>query len=75
MLFLPADAKPKVLMQWIVPNNIVRPNIVSLGYVSVLIEQRDVIAVDWRWRRMDWARWIRRYTCGKAGKTDEADKD
>ena len=74
MFFLPADAKPKVLMKWIVPNNIVWPNIMSLGYVSVLIEQRDVITVSWRGRRMDWGR-IWRCTSDEAGKADEADKD
>ena len=35
--FLTADAKPNVLMDWIVAHNVVWPEIVSLGDVSVLV--------------------------------------
>ena len=35
--FLAADAKPNVLMDWIVAHNVVWPDIISLGYISVLV--------------------------------------
>jgi hypothetical protein len=45
MFFLTADAEPNVLMNWIVANDVVRPNIVAIGHVAVHVVQSDVIAV------------------------------
>jgi len=73
MSLLAADTEPNVLMDWIVPNDIVWSDIVSLGDVSVLVIQRDVISVERRRRRTNWARCRRigRDTCGKANEADD----
>jgi len=77
MFLLAADTEPNVLMDWIVPNDIVWPDIISLGDVSVLVIQRDVISMERRRRRTNWAgcRRIGRDTCGQPGKANEADDD
>jgi hypothetical protein len=61
--FLAADAKPNVLMNWIVAHNVIWPDIVSLGDVSVLVVQREVISMDRRRRRTNWA------GCWRIGRT------
>lgn len=76
MFLLAAGPKPNVLVDWIVADNVVSPNIISLTHVSVHIVQRDVIAMERRWCR--WHRagrgWICR-TCSEARKTDETNED
>ena len=76
MLHLATDAERNVLMDWIVANDIVWSNIISLGDLAVLVIQREVISMERRRRRTNWTgcRWIGR-TGGQAGKANEDDDD
>jgi hypothetical protein len=62
-------------MQWIVSDDIVRPDIVSLAHVSLLVVQGDVISMEGRRRWLDRCQWLVRDTCGKTGNADEPDDD
>jgi hypothetical protein len=76
MFFLAADAEPNVLVNWIVANDIVCPDIISLGDVSVLIVQREVIPVKRRWRGAYWTGHRRSgRTCDQAGNANERNDD
>jgi hypothetical protein len=74
--FLAVDAKPNVLMNWIVTDDVGRPDIKSIGHVSVNVVQCDVIAMKRRWRRLNRSgpRLICR-TCNERRKTNEVDED
>jgi hypothetical protein len=75
MPFLASDAKPNVLMDGIVPDNIVWPDIISLGYNTILVVERDVISVCRHGRWLHRPRWIFRDTCAKSSEADDADED
>jgi len=77
MFFLPADAEPDVLTQWIVPHNVGRPDIVSPCRVPILVVQSNVISVERRWCRLNRSgrRRIVRDTCGQAGEANKPDND
>jgi hypothetical protein len=72
MSFLPADTEPNVLMNWIVTDDVVRPNVVATRHVSILIVQRDVITVERRWRRLNWSG--RRGICRARAEANPANK-
>jgi hypothetical protein len=75
MPFLASDAKPNVLMEGIIPDNIVWPDIISLGYNTIFVVERDVISVCRRGRWLHRPRWTFRDTCAKSSEADDADKD
>jgi len=72
MSFLPADTEPNVLMDWVVANDVARPNVVATRHVSILIVQRDVITVERRWRRLN--RSGRRRICRARAEANPANK-
>jgi hypothetical protein len=76
-LLLPADPKPNVLMDWIVANDVIRPNIILMGHMSVLVVERYVISMQRGGRRMNrgWSRWSCRNARREASKAYETSND
>ena len=75
MPFLGSDAKPNVLMYGIVPDNIIWSDIISLGYMTILVVEDDVISVCRHRRWLHRPRWIFRDACAKSSEADDADED
>jgi len=46
MFFLTVNAEPNLLMEWIVTNDVVRSQVVAIGFNPVYIIKSKVIALD-----------------------------
>ena len=46
MFFLTVNAEPNLLMEWIVTNDVVRSQVVAIGFNTVYIVKSKVIALD-----------------------------